>query len=239
MSADDPLTTDALEKICSEIGELITDRVIIEEQTFVIQRPKNAVQLQQHPVLRSVLADDGYAPYWTDLWPAARMLAKAILREAWTPGSEALEIGCGLGLPGVAALSRGLRVTFSDYDPVALHFAGENARRNGWRDFQLLRLDWRSWSGELRFPVVLASDLIYELKNVEPLLDLIRRVLLPGGRCLLTDQDRVPSHALRATLAAKGLIYTTQLMRAGEPGGRRVKGTLYSITQRDAYGPEA
>jgi hypothetical protein len=50
--------------------------------------------------------------------------------------------------------------------------------------------------------------------------------------CLLTDQDRVPSHVLRETLEAEGLPFTTQLMRAGEPGGRRLKGTLYHISQR-------
>ena len=169
-------------------------------------------------------------PYWADLWPAARMLAKAILREPWPEGPlPALEIGCGLGLPGIAALSRGLRVTFSDYDATALHFAARNARRNGFDDFETLRLDWRRPPESLQVPVVLASDLLYELRNVEPLVGLIQKVLLPDGVCLLTDQDRVPSHLLRETLAAEGLPFTTQVMHAGEPGGRRVRGTLYRI----------
>jgi hypothetical protein len=47
----------------------------------------------------------------------------------------------------------------------------------------------------------------------------------------MTDQDRVPSHLLRETLAAEGLPYTTKVMHAGEPGGRRVRGTLYRITR--------
>ena len=54
-----------------------------------------------------------------------------------------MEIGCGLGLPGIAALSKGLRVTFSDYDPLALRFAADNARANGFTDFKVLQLDWR------------------------------------------------------------------------------------------------
>ena len=54
----------------------------------------------------------------------------------------------------------------------------------------------------------------------------------PGGVCLLTDQDRIPSLSLRRTLEAEGLQYSTQVLRAGEPGGRRVKGTLYRITHR-------
>jgi hypothetical protein len=54
-------------------------------------------------------------------------------------------------------------------------------------------------------------------------------MLEPGGVCLLTDQDRVPSHVLRQTLAEVGLPFTTRVVRAGEPGGRRLKGTLYRI----------
>src|SRR5262249_45371048 len=142
-------------------------------------------------------AADEYLPYWADLWPAARMLAKAILREPFTPGLSALEVGCGLGLPGVAALSRGLRVTFSDYDATALRFAADNARLNGFDNFELLQIDWRPPPANARFPVVLASDLIYELRNVAPLVNLVKHVLQPDGVCLMTDQDRVPSPAPR------------------------------------------
>jgi hypothetical protein len=94
-------------------------------------------------------------------------------------------------------------------------------------------MDWRYPPADRRWPVLLASDLIYEMRNVEPILALVKQLLAPGGLCLLTDQDRVPSHVLRDTLSVEGLPYATQMVRAGEPGGRRVKGTLYRI-QRPA-----
>jgi len=213
------------------LGPPAREQVFIEGHTFLIDRPTESDRLLDHPVIRTAFDADEYMPYWADLWPAARMLAKAVLHEPWAPGLEALEIGCGLGLPGTVALSRGLRVTFSDYDATALQFAADNARLNGFTDFRLLQLDWRYPPADLRVPVVLGSDLIYELRNVAPLVGLIKHVLLPGGVCLLTDQDRVPSHVLRETLAAEGLTFTTQAMRAGEPGGRRVKGTLYRISR--------
>jgi predicted nicotinamide N-methyase len=204
----------------------------VDDRAFVIDRPSDSDLLLDHPAIRAAFAADEYLPYWMDLWPAARMLAKVVLREPWTPGLEALEIGCGLGLPGVVALSRGLRVTFSDYDATALRFAADNARANGFTEFALRQLDWRDPPEDLRVPVVLASDLIYELRNVAPLVDLVKRVLQPGGVCLLTDQDRVPSHVLRQTLAGEGFTYTAQAVRAGEPGGsRRYRGTLYRITR--------
>jgi predicted nicotinamide N-methyase len=223
------------EAVLDSLGPPIRERVIVEDKTFQIIRPGQSDQLLDHPAVVSAFTADEYMPYWADLWPAARMLAKAILGQTWPPGQEALEIGCGLGLPGIAALAAGLRVTFTDYDATALRFAADNARLNGFDDFKLLQLDWRSPPTDLKVPVLLGSDLIYELRNVDPLVRLIKHTLLPGGLCLLTDQDRVPSHMLRETLRREGLEFTMQVMRAGEPGARRLKGTLYRISHR--HGP--
>jgi predicted nicotinamide N-methyase len=211
------------------LGPLIRERVIVEDRVFLIGRPSESDRLLDHPSVRAAFAADEYMPYWADLWPAARMLAKAILREQWTPGQRALEVGCGLGLPGIAALAMGLRVTFNDYDATALRFARDNAVANGFKDFDTLQMDWRYPPEGVHFPIILASDLIYEMRNVAPLVALVKKMLQPGGVCLLTDQDRVPSHVLRDTLTAEGLPFTTKIMRAGEPGGRRLKGTLYRI----------
>ncbi len=211
------------------LGPLHREPVIVEGRTFLIMRPSESDRLLDHPSVRSAFAADEYMPYWTDLWPSARMLAKAILRESWPPGLRVLEVGCGLGLPGIAALALGLRVTFSDYDATALRFAADNARLNGFHSFDTLQMDWRYPPDGLQFPLILASDLIYELRNVDPLVALIRKMLEPGGLCLLTDQDRVPSRYLREALTMEGLPFTTQMVRAGEPGGRRLKGTLYRI----------
>jgi predicted nicotinamide N-methyase len=225
------------EVILPRLGPIIEEKVFVEERIFLIRRPGQSDKLLDDPAVESAFALDEYMPYWADLWPAARMLAKVVLREPWPEAAAgaaalaALELGCGLGLAGLVALSRGLHVTFSDYDLCALYFAEQNARLNGFDRFRTLQVDWRRPPSDLRVPVILGSDLIYELRNVEPLVDFIKAVLLPGGVCLLTDQDRIPAQALRDTLAAAGLPFTTQLVRAGEPGGRRLKGTLYRIRQ--------
>ncbi len=217
------------------VSELVREKVIVEGRTFLIDRPDKSDRLLDNPVIKSQFAVDEYLPFWADLWPASRMLAKIILREAWPLGPDgkplvALEIGCGLGVPGIAALARGLRVIFSDYDATALRFAANNARLNHFDNFDLLQFDWRWPPADLSVPVVLAADLLYELRNVEPLVKLVKRVLQPGGICLMTDQDRPPSHQLREMLPMEGLAFTTQKVLAGEPGGRRYKGTLYRIT---------
>src|SRR5262245_4457891 len=94
------------------LGPLVTDRIPIDGRTFLIRRPDRSDHLLDDPAVREAFLTDEYMPYWADLWPSARMLAKMVLREPWPPGLTALEVGCGLGLPGLAALARGLRVVF-------------------------------------------------------------------------------------------------------------------------------
>jgi predicted nicotinamide N-methyase len=228
------------------IAEVVRDKVILGEHTFLINKPGGSDDLLAHPAVRAAFAADEYLPYWADLWPAARMLAKAVLAEPWEVGAAsraapngpprlggptltALEVGCGLGLPGIAALARGLNVIFSDYDATAVRFAADNARLNGFTDFTELVFDWRHPPADLLVDIVLASDLTYEARHVEPLVALIEKVLKPGGLCLWTDQDRPPAAALKAELARLGWPVETKIARAGEPGGQRYKGTLYRI----------
>ena len=118
---------------------------------------------------------------------------------------------------------------FSDCDLTALKFAGANAKLNGFTNYELRPIDWCVPPADLKVELILASDLVYERRHVDPLVGLIASALAPDGLCLLTDQDRPPAPYLREALAANGLTFTTHLMRAGEPGGNRYKGTLYRI----------
>jgi predicted nicotinamide N-methyase len=219
------------------VRETVRERVFLDEHVILLDRPADSDGLLDHPAVRAELAAREYMPYWADLWPAARMLARWVLRKSWPAGLRALEIGCGLGLAGIAAQMRGLHVTFSDYDATALHFASRNSRLNGQSSHSTLQMDWNNPPEGLSFPVVLASDLTYQPENVLPLVRLIKAVLAPDGVCLLTDQDRLPAELLRRTLAEEGLPFASRMLRAGEPGGRRLKGTLYKITHPGGRGP--
>src|SRR5437660_2566941 len=147
----------------------VRESVILGPATFLIDRPENSDDVLDHPAIRAAFERDEYLPYWADLWPSARMLAKAILTETWPPGLTALEVGCGLGVPAIAALARGLRVIFSDYDATAVRFAASNARLNGYTDFEERPFDWRDPPSDLRTDGLLGSYLIHEARHVEPM----------------------------------------------------------------------
>jgi predicted nicotinamide N-methyase len=219
------------------VTDVVRETVFIDDYTFRIDRPANSDKLLDHPWVRSAYAADEYVPYWATLWPSARMLAKVVVRENWDAYSrpagkalEVLEVGCGLGLAGIAGLTRGLRITFSDVDETALTFAAANARLNGFaHGFRTIPIDFRAPPDDVKYPVVLGSDLMYEERLVNPLVEFLHAVLAPGGVCLIADPDRTPARVFRWKLEEAGYRVTSELVRAGEPGGTRTKGTLYRI----------
>jgi predicted nicotinamide N-methyase len=80
-----------------------------------------------------------------------------------------VELGCGLGLPSLVAAARGADVTASDWAADAVELLRENAARNGLTVRAEVR-DWREPWLE-RFDIALAADVLYERRNVEPLLE--------------------------------------------------------------------
>jgi predicted nicotinamide N-methyase len=216
------------------VAETLRETVFVGDYTFCIDRPAEGDKLLDHPWCRSAYVADEYVPYWPTLWPSARMLAKAVLKEPWETYSpqpvEVLEVGCGLGLAGVACLARGLKVTFSDVDETAVAFAARNAKLNGYPEgFRTRLIDFRCPPDDVKYPVVIGSDLMYEERLVVPLVRLLEAVLAPGGVCLIADPDRLPARAFRWKLQEAGYDVAADFARAGEPGGERTKGTIYRI----------
>lgn len=146
---------------------------------------------------------DERLPYWATLWPSAIGLAGHLVEAALPNDGPALELGAGLGLVSVAAASRGLEVTTADYEEDALAFAARNAELNGVHLATKL-LDFRAKERIGAFPLVLASDVLYEARNVSPLAAAIQRNLAPGGTALVADPRRPHLGRFVETLEARG-----------------------------------
>lgn len=219
------------------LGPLLQEQVILGERTFSMWRPAEPDLLLEHPATVAAFAQDEYMPYWCDLWPASRMLAKALLQQELPAHQSVLELGCGLGMAGIAALARGCHVVFSDYDATALRFAAANALHHQFDQFELLPLNWCQ-PPERTFDWIIAADLLYEVRSVVPVAECLAKMLAPYGVVWITDQDRSPAPVWKKSLEERGWSYRMIPMHAGQPAGpgqvaRRVKGTLYQI-QRTA-----
>jgi predicted nicotinamide N-methyase len=228
------------------VAATVREIVAVGSYCFHIERPADPAAVFAHSGVKAAQAADEYLPHWVKLWAVGRMLAEAVVAEPWQAFShtngdsplEALELGSGLGLAGLAALARGLAVTFSDVDETALAFAARNARLNGFTNFRTLSLDFRTPPSDLRFPIIMASDVIYQDRLVRPLVTLLKRVLTPDGLCLITDQNRPDGPRFLRGLGEAGLTVETSSLRPEATAGTLVEGTLYRIrhAQRKSNG---
>jgi predicted nicotinamide N-methyase len=128
-------------------------------------------------------------PYWGLLWAAAPVTAELLLSQQWQPGVKTLEVGCGIGLAGIAGLMAGLDVTFTDHAPEAVQMAQQNAARNGFPNTEGLIFDWRKPVNR-QFDFIFGSDILYDLAVHEPLLTTLQAMLSPTGQVWIGDAGR-------------------------------------------------
>jgi predicted nicotinamide N-methyase len=177
-----------------------------------------AVQ-DQDALIESVRTDEDLAafPYGLMLWASAIGLAERIAEQPeLVRGKHVLEIGTGVGLPGLVARALGaVRVAQTDYQETALALARRNATQNGLAGLVEHRLaDWRDFPPDLlsAFDVVLGSDVLYERTLHDPLADLLPRLIRPGG----DDALILVSDPLRP----QALAFIEQQERTMPPGWR-------------------
>jgi predicted nicotinamide N-methyase len=155
--------------------------------------------------------DDEFLPYWAELWPSGVALAREVAPRALR-GARVVELGCGLGLPSLAAALAGGRVLATDWAAPALDLLRENAERNG-AQLELARVDWTQPDALLSrapFDLVLAADVLYEERNLEPLLALLPQL---AGKVWLADPGRPPLEGFLARAGSdweierRGIVY--------------------------------
>jgi predicted nicotinamide N-methyase len=172
--------------------DLTQDTIELGPLALDILRPPSADEL----IDEARFADDEFMPYWAELWPSGLELARAVaVRDL--EGVRVLELGCGLGLPSLAAAARGARVVATDWAEEALALLRENAARNDLQvETALLR-----WSdpAPLVVDLVLGADLLYEPRNVDALLDLLPDL---GEYVLLVEPGRLPAERFFERAAA-------------------------------------
>lgn len=168
--------------------DLVPGSIAVRHGRIDFVHPRDAMQLVYD---QDFTDDQAYPPYWAELWPSGVELAYAV-SEHPLDGLSVLELGCGLGLPSIAAALAGGRVLATDRSADATALASVNAARSG----ATLETGVYSWTepGSLidRGPwsVVLASDVLYNDRNSTELLALLPRLVDSDGVVWISDPGR-------------------------------------------------
>lgn len=156
-------------------------------------------------------------PYWTRVWLSAVATARLLTRATDLAGLQVCDIGCGLGVPGIVAASRGAEVSFVDRETGALAFAAWNARNEA-PDMapRTLCLNWATQDLAGRFDVMILADVSYRLLHHGPLLRQIERCLGDGGLVVHADPGREEATAFLVALQQRLRLGTFRRMTSFE-----------------------
>ena len=164
----------------------VEETVALDGHEIVIERPRNSEALLDEDAFEH----EEFLPYWAELWPSSRALARRVLGRSLR-GQPVLELGCGLALPSIAAALAGGRVLATDWSPESILYAATNARHND-VEIETAICSWAE-PGDIvaRAPwsLVLASDVLYERRNVDQLLALLP-LLVTSGEIWIADPGR-------------------------------------------------
>lgn len=186
-------------------SDLIEETIALRGRELLILRPRDSEALLDE----AAFEHEEFMPYWAELWPSALALARVVAARS-LGGTRVLELGCGLGIPSIVAALGGARVLATDWSADAAELLEENARRNG----AVLEIAVRAWddpalSSSGPWGLVLASDVLYERRNVGLLLELLPRLVDERGEVLLADPGRPPAAAFLEEAAREWEIATT------------------------------
>jgi predicted nicotinamide N-methyase len=161
----------------------VLEHVAIRELELVIERPADAEALLDE----TAFADDEFLPYWAEHWPSGLALAHHLATAC--AERRIVELGCGLGVPSLVAALRGAVVVATDWASDAVELLRRNAVRND-VSLTVVTTDWRDADRLAAlgpFELVVAADVLYEERNVAPILTLLERL---GAPAVVADPGR-------------------------------------------------
>ena len=181
------------------------------------------------PAESAELPDDGgvewapLAPYWSVLWRSGVALAAEVVG-ADLAGRRVVELGCGFGLPAIAAARAGAVATAVDFEPEAIELLGRNAELNG-VTVEGVVADWNDpapLAGRGRFDLALAADVLCEPGSAAALAELLP---LLAPEAWIADPSR------------QGRLPAAEALGAGRPTETSTRGVV--TIQRFEFGRTA
>lgn len=162
-------------------------------------------------------------PFFAKLWPSARGLCEFLMAEGPLDAScRVLEVGCGLGLPGIVATKLGATVTLSDFHDLVPEFLKMNLAQNGLPDVTYRKADWRDPATKLgEFDLVIGSDILYDRSHADDLVRFITAHLSPKGRALIADPGRAFLQEFTTKLEARGFRASVDSRNVADGAGTK------------------
>ena len=167
--------------------KLSFDKLKVNDQTIRLLKVDDIEEFLDG---KDPFADVSEFPFWVKLWEAAMVLSYALASLPDPEGQTLLEIGAGLGAPGITAAACGFDVTLTDYEDIIMDFQKVSVAASGLTNVHCAHLDWLNPPEMQPFDILTAAEVLFREEFFDPLLDVFRRYLKPGGTIYLAHDAR-------------------------------------------------
>ena len=177
----------------------VEERIALPVGEVALSRPRDSEAL----LTEEGFEKEEFLPYWAELWASGVALAHDVGGRSLR-GASVVELGCGLGLPSIAAALAGGRVLATDWSADAVRATAANAALNE-AALETAQVAWAAPDALVErapWAYVIAADVLYEPRNVDLLLGLLPRLVDRKGRILIADPGRNPAEDFIARAAA-------------------------------------
>jgi predicted nicotinamide N-methyase len=156
-------------------------------------------------------------PYWAAVWESALGVAQYLLaRNGPDPITNklTLDLGCGMGLAGMAMAAMGARVTLVDIETASLLFAKLNTLQWPGR-CDVRRCDWQTDDLGMKFDLIVGSDVLYEVPQWDYVETFLRKHVAADGKVIIGEPGRPKAEVFPDWIRARGWSFATSKLQGG------------------------
>ncbi len=146
--------------------------------------------LEQFLEGKDPFADVSEFPFWIRLWDSAMVLSYVLGAQKDVSGKRLLELGAGLGAPGLAAAAAGFDVTLSDYEDIILDFQKVSAAASKLDNVEFCHFDWLNPPDLQPFDVLAGAEILFREEFFQPLLSVFSSCLKDDGVIYLAHDSK-------------------------------------------------
>lgn len=195
--------------------KLTFDRLKLGED---VVRLLKVADLEQFLEGKDPFADVSEFPFWIKLWDSAMILAYVLHSLPDSRGKKLLEVGAGLGAPGLAAAVNGFDVVLTDYEDIILDFQRVSAAASGLKNVECTMLDWLNPPELEPFDVLAGAEILFRDEFFKPLINVFNTYLKPDGVIYLAHDARRQSLPRFLDLAAEDYEIAGKMERIRRDG---------------------
>ncbi len=132
---------------------------------------------------------DSYFPYWAEHWPSAGIFSTFCADQFPNQYDNICELGSGLGVLSTILKEKGLNIIATDISFQSCQYSSINISKYKLNP-KVICCDWRNSPFKQQFDCIVASDILYEKRFIDPVLKFIKSNLTQNGHVYMADPCR-------------------------------------------------